>query len=154
MARKLLLTVLFIGGFLACEEKNPSGGYALIPDVHISREINIKEPQYSDLNYAGGYVYLNEGFRGVIVVQTFENKFKALDRACPSAPKKTCAKATVDSSGLFIGCGQYNDSQWVACTNSKFDLDGSVMQGPADRPLKSYHIQRDGNYLRITNAGR
>ena len=154
LAKITLTGLIAIVMLAACEEKNPDEGYALIPDVHISREINIKQPEYDDLNHPGGYVYLDEGFRGVIVVQTYENRFKALERACPSAPKKTCARATVDSSRLFIGCGNYADSQWQECTQSKFNLDGSVMEGPADRPMKSYHLQKDGDFLLITNQGR
>ncbi len=149
-----LASFLFLA-FSTCEDKNAGNGYVVIPEKHISREINIKQPEYSDLNNPGGHVYLNnEGYRGVIVLQTYDNTFKAFERACPYKPDKPCATISMHPSRLYLGCGKVVDTQWNACISSKYNLDGSVMEGPTDRPLKSYHLQKNGDHLRITNAGR
>lgn len=137
----------------ACKEKNPDQGYTAIPERHISREININDPEYSELHHPGGYIYLdNEGFRGLIVIRTMGDEFKALERACPSAPEKDCAKATVIRNGFTIQCGEYVDSQFQSCTPSRFSLDGSYLEGPATQDLKEYSIHVDGDYLSISNS--
>ena len=141
--------VLLIGG---CDNQNSSAGYNLIPDVRISRDINIRQPAYNDLSQPGGYVYLpNEGYRGVLVVHTYNQEYFAFDRACPTAPDDTAAKLTVHRSNLFMGCGKYVDSQWQPSTNSQYNLDGTVKTGPSDQQPKSYTLNKRGNYLRISN---
>lgn len=143
----LLLTVLLS----RCETQNPDAGYALIPERHIDRQINIKQPEFSELNHPGGFIYLDEGYRGVIVVHTNNNQYEAFERACPYKPDKDCAQISMHPSRLYLGCGKKVDSQWQECIPTKYNLDGSVMEGPSDRSLKSYNIDRNGNFLRITN---
>lgn len=147
----LLLAVTLIG----CDSKNTNPGFNLIPDVRVSRTLNIRQPIFSDLSQPGGFVYLpNEGYKGILVIRTFDNKFHAFDRACPTAPDRDCSKLTVRRSNLFIGCGEYVDSQWQACTPAQYNLDGTIKTGPTDQQPKSYSITREGNNLRIFNRAR
>ncbi len=147
----LLASLLGVAG---CDNQNSSPGFNLIPDVHVSRNLNIRQPIYSDLSQPGGHVYLpNEGYRGIVVVRTFNNEFHAFDRACPTAPDKDCSKLTVHQSNLFMGCGQYVDSQWQPCTPSQYNLDGTIKSGPTDQQPKSYAITRQGSNLQIFNRG-
>ena len=46
------------------------------------------------------------------------------------------------------------DEQWVVCPchNSIFDFDGSVLQGPATRGLKSYNVCKEGDTLFLTEV--
>ncbi len=153
--RQWLSLLLIVGSgvnFLSCENNDSGAGYTLIPERYISREINIKQPEYSDLNHPGGFVYLNEGYRGVVVVYTNEYEYKAFERACPFKPDKSCATISMHRSRLYMACGEYVDSQWKACIPSKYNLDGSVLEGPSDQPLKSYNISKNGSVLRITNS--
>lgn len=147
-------TILAFAVLLGCEEQNSTTGYRLIPDVRISREINIRQPAYSDLSQPGGYVYLpNEGYRGILVLQSYQQEYYAFDRACPTAPDEDCGELTVHRSRLFIGCGQYQDSTWEPCTPNQYNLDGSIKSGPSDQRPKSYQIRKDGSTLRINNRG-
>lgn len=154
--RNWLGLTLFLGlGFhiLGCENNDQGAGYTLIPERYISREINIKQPEYSDLNHPGGFVYLNEGYRGVVVIYTNNYEYKAFERACPFKPDKSCATIAMHPSRLYLACGEYVDSQWQKCIATRYNLDGSVLQGPSDQPLKSYNITKNGSVLRITNSG-
>lgn len=145
----------FAVGLTGCDSKNATEGFNLIPDVRVRRSLNIRQPIYSDLSQPGGHVYLpNEGYRGIIVVRSFNNKFYAFDRACPTAPERDCAKLTMHKSNLFMGCGQYVDSQWQPCTPSQYNLDGTIKTGPSDQQPKSYSITREGNTLRIFNRAQ
>ncbi len=144
-----------IVGLTGCDSKNTTGGFNLIPDIRVRRSLNIRQPIYSDLSQPGGHVYLpNEGYRGIVVVRSFNNKFHAYDRACPTAPDRDCAKLTMHESNLFMGCGQYVDSQWQPCTPNQYNLDGTIKTGPTDQQPKSYSITREGNDLRIFNRAQ
>lgn len=135
-----------------CDNQNSNTGYNLIPDVNISREINIRQPAYSDLSQPGGYLYLpNEGYRGLLVLQSYDQEFYAFDRACPTAPDHDSARLTMHRSNLFLGCGMYVDSQWQPVNNTQYNLDGSIKSGPTDQEPKSYQIIKRGSNLRITN---
>ncbi|WP_433725108.1 Rieske (2Fe-2S) protein [Nocardia sp. CA-129566] len=71
----------------------------------------------------------------VVVTQPSAGSFVALDSTCTHAG---CKVANV--SGGTINC---------ACHGSKFGLDGSVVNGPATRPLasKSVHVEGDSIVL-------
>lgn len=147
--------IVAIAGLGGCDNKNANEGFNLIPDVRVSRSLNIRQPNYSDLSQPGGHVYLpNEGYRGILVVRNFDNEFHAFDRACPTAPDRDCAKLTMHESNLFIGCGQYVDSQWQPCTPSQYNLDGSIKTGPSDQEPKAYSITQEGSNLRIFNRAQ
>lgn len=144
------LVLLFI--FNACKDEG-SGPYApYIPDVAISREININEPLYSDLGNPGGFIYLNdEGYRGVIVYHDYNDNFRSYDRACTYHPDEKCAMVAVDPTGSYMRCGKLVDGKWQDCCGSLYDMSGQVFQGPATRDLKQYYTHKENNTVFITN---
>ncbi len=140
------LALLFTG----CD-KEDEGKYERIPERNVNREVNINDPYYTSLNHKGGYIYLDEGFKGVILAKSYDGDFIALERACPYEPKKDCAKVTVDSSNVYIRCGHYGSNEWIPCCNSKYNLKGHILEGPSQKPLKTYNIQKDGSIVQIRN---
>lgn len=115
-----------------------------IPDVPVDIYINTNKPSYSDLQTTGGWVYITGGSKGIIVYRFSANDFKAYDRHCTHRPSENCGRAQVDSSEIKVHCRP--------CSGSEYSIgDGSVLKGPASRPLRQYGTEFDGNVVHIYN---
>lgn len=156
--KKIVLFTLIGLLFLSCNRDEEQVGIGFIPEFPFSRHINIDNPQYSSLRNVGGYAYLDEGYRGIIIVQEQPNRFLAIERTCSYRSFDDCSKLHVDESGIFIKCGTYaedasegEEPEFEPCCNSRFHLSGDPFEGPAVVPLKLYSVIRNGNILNITN---
>lgn len=114
-----------------------------IPNVHVNINLDINSTLYSDLNIVGGYVYITGGYRGIVVYRMSYDEFVAYDRACPYDHEDPEARVDVEDNGLTV-----IDS---TCMSRFLLLDGSVVEGPATRPLKRYRTQLSGDNLLIYN---
>lgn len=155
-SRLLLVAFLALGAlFLAsCDDDNDDR--EPIPSVRVDRVIPLNVATYSDLNPRGGYVYLeDEGYRGVIVYHSLDGEYRAYERACPYNFREECGKVSVRKSGIEFECGHYEEvdgeDEWQECCGSRFNDNGTVLSGPAQRPLKEYTVVQSGDELRITN---
>ena len=137
MSRLLPLLLLLL--FISC--KDTYQGPA-IPEVPVSEQINVSSLQYPELRRDGGYVYLNSGYKGILVVRQNANLYTAFERACPYDPTAACGKVEVDQSNLFIV---------DKCCGSQFNFQGNVTSGPAVYGLKQYRTSLSGSVLYISN---
>lgn len=135
---KLLLIFLALSGvclIYSCKKNNQNQ----IPDVLVDIQVNINNPGYYQLQAVGGWRYFDGGSRGIVVYRKTIDEFVAFDRHCPYNPTDACGTVSVDSSNIIAV---------DACCGSKFILtDGSVSNGPATLPLKSYQVTYDGQAL-------
>lgn len=137
------LTLGLVAFLTSCSKNN---NQYQIPNVGVEEIIYLNNPSNFDLNVPGGYVYINSGYRGIIVYRRYgsgsQNDFAAYERACPIHFNDDCGKTEVDD--IYIKCS-CDDKEWVL-------FDGSPLQGNNAPALKTYNIQFDGiNRLRITN---
>ncbi|MEQ9188190.1 MAG: hypothetical protein RLP15_10690 [Cryomorphaceae bacterium] len=100
-------------------------------------------PQYNDLNFINGWVYLDGGYRGMIAYRVNLDEIKVYDRQAPYNVIDGC-RVYVDSGNTTIGIDTCSGSQWLL-------LDGQVIKGPATYPLKEYLTTYDGSTLYISN---
>lgn len=108
-----------------------------IPNVAVEIYIPLSLPEYTALNSIGNYILLSGGYRGIIVYRKSLTEFAAYERACPFDPTAAASLVEPDSgnvSGVDLNCG----SEFLF-------YDGSVLNGPATRPLKQYRCDFDGN---------
>ena len=94
-------------------------------------EIDLLDEQYSALNNAGGHVVRNN-----IIVINKGGQFNALSSVCTH----TGCQVSYNSSTGDLPC---------PCHGSLFSINGSVLNGPADAPLKRYPVTREGDLLKI-----
>src|SRR5437660_1194815 len=115
-----------------------------IPNVAVDFNIYLSEPSYSALNVPGNYIYVNGGYKGIIIYRETQEIFLAYDRACSYDPSVGAALITVDTSGLGL-----TDHH----SESKFNiLNGSPNGGPATLCLKRYTADYDGvNIVHVHN---
>ncbi|MEJ8801249.1 hypothetical protein [Pontibacter sp. H249] len=137
MSRLLpLLLLLFLFG---CKDSYQGPA---IPEVPVSEQINVSSLQYPELRRDGGYVYLNAGYKGILLVRQNASLYTAFERACPYDPTAACAQVEVDQSNLFL---------IDTCCGSQFNFQGNVTSGPAVYGLKQYRTSLSGSVLYISN---
>jgi len=136
----LLILLIYISTITSCEE---NGYYAEIPNVYVNETVNLNLFEYQNLQFIGGYAYLDAGVRGIILYRKSTNDYIAFERNCTYRPLDSCATVEVDSSLLFMV---------DHCCGSTFDFEGNPTSGPAEWPLKRYYTFLDGTYLKIANS--
>lgn len=115
-----------------------------IPYRYVDFYIYLSDPEYTELNSVYAPVMVsNVGVLGIIIYRKTDTEFMALERMCPYKPSDNCS-VVIDSTGYFASC---------PCCGSKFSLpsDGSLENGPAERPLVQYTTAFDGQKIHITN---
>lgn len=137
--KRFYLFVLVGVSCLACGE---TADAPLIPNVLVNEQINLTNIQYNALRRDNGYVYLQSGVKGIILLHKTGDTYVAFERNCPYRPYDDCATVSMDPSGFFMT---------DPCCKSVFDLNGYVTGGPSPYPLKQYPTSLSGNLLYITN---
>jgi nitrite reductase/ring-hydroxylating ferredoxin subunit len=135
----LLFAAVSLLFFSACGDEEPQGS---IPYVPVFLEINLDDLRYQNL-HTGGWVYLQGGIKGIVVIKESESRYLAFERTCPYQPQDECAQVAMHSTGIYL----HDD----VCCGSRFDLRGQVLNGPATQGLRPYATSKNGNYLVISN---
>ncbi|MCX2742000.1 Rieske (2Fe-2S) protein [Pontibacter anaerobius] len=137
-SRFLLLLPLLVILAGSCKDSNNS---PIIPTVPVSAQLNVNSQLYPDLRQDGGYAYLPEGYKGIIVVRQNAGSYLAFERTCTYDPGNDC-KLEVDPSRLYIT---------DPCCGSQFNLQGQVIGGPAISALRQYRTSLVASTLYISN---
>ncbi len=112
----------------------------LIPYANVNLQLY---PNTMDYIPTTGHLYVNAGYRGIIVYRASQDEFMVYERCCPYDPEKTGAKVSVDETGFFC-----IDSVCM----SKFNLPyGTPEGGPSPYSLMQYRWNYDGEVLYIYN---
>jgi len=143
-----LAFLLFVS--FSCKKTN-SLGPSPVPYVYVYTQIDYSTPLYSNLNNEGGYVYINGGNKGLLVLQDFLGNFWAFDRTCPYHVTSPCGVVRMSTSGLSIVCGSYSGQKLDTCCGTTYGFDGSVTHKPGWYPLKAYRVTVSGTVLTISN---
>ena len=138
MMRSLLV---LIGAyvFMAC---NPAPDETNIPNVRVDIEVDLDDIDSQELQQIGGFIYLDGGVRGIVLIHTGLTEYSAYDLNCTFEPTKADAIVAMHTSGFYL--------EDTTCT-STFDHNGFPTSGPAPFPLKKYRISRSGDILFIMN---
>lgn len=134
--RILIAIILLLLVVPACNKDNQP----VIPYVYVNLQLY---PNSLDYIPIGGYIYVNGGYRGIIVYRFLQDQFMVYERCCPYDPEKEGARVSVESS--LSTCV---DSVCM----SKFILyDGTPYDGPSPYTLMQYRYTYDGETLQIFN---
>ncbi len=98
---------------------------------------------YQNLNYYGGFEYVTGGVSGIVIYRLDDRTFSVFDRACPYDWQADEGWIWVDDSRLTLTC--------KSCGTVFNILDGAVIDGPAQFPLKYYRYAFDGVILKVYN---
>ena len=141
MNRKEFIHKLIINGSLivipgmvvqSCEKDDPTDNSSMPTSADI--EIDLDDPVNSALAVDGGSIVVSSG--KIRVINLGSNNFVALSTRCTH-------------NGCTVGYNQANQNLPCPCHGSLFDIDGSVINGPASSPLKSYPLTVGTNKIII-----
>ena len=96
--------------------------------------LDLTSPTYAPLAAVGGSAYKD----GVIIVHVNNGSYVAVSAACTHAG----TTLVFDAAGNRFHCNNHG---------SNFALDGSVINGPASRPLSRYTTTLTGSSLRVAS---
>jgi len=140
----LLLLLFFVFIVSGCNKDNDGNNSSQIPNIPTDIAININLPSYNALSNVGGFAYAQGGSRGVVVYRVGLDQFAAFDRHCTYQVSEGCT-IEVDDGNLAT------DQE---CCESVFEIiNGTPVEGPAERPLYQYNTQfnPNANTVRIFN---
>lgn len=125
----------------ACDREYPHP----VPDVLVSFEFNVLHYNLSNPGFSAEFNReVSGGYGGIFVYRQSLDEFKAFDRACPTSPHSCIL--SIDADNVLLVSSD--------CCNSIFLLiDGSVLDGTSEFPLKQYRASFDPatNRVRISN---
>jgi cytochrome b6-f complex iron-sulfur subunit len=124
---------LFIvpAAFTSCEKDNIDPDDNNNPPDDSILTIDLNSDKYSDLGSAGGFVK-----EGSIIIINIGDEFVALSNICTH---QGCV-VSYDSEENKLPC---------PCHGSVYSTTGSVLEGPAENPLKKYEVTQEGDILTI-----
>jgi Rieske Fe-S protein len=120
-------------------------GCARLPPVRDvpaqSGEVSLALADYPELQAAGGVLPVRPDGAGkpIMIVRGEGNNFTAHSLKCTHL-------------GCTVGWNEAARSFDCPCHGSRFNLDGTVLKGPAKRPLTAFAVSSDGTTLRFRPA--
>lgn len=102
------------------------------PPQKIDFSIDLNQSQFSPLLNNGGVVR----YQKLIIAKTLQGQYIAASEFCTH-------------NGVLLEFSGVDNKYWCPAHGSQFSTDGSLLNGPAQLPLKTYKTQLTGLQLRI-----
>ena len=136
--------VLILIVILMCScSKNEINRNPYLQNISFEKTINLNLPQYDDLNYNGGAVYLNSGGIKGLILFNFSNQIFAWEASCPNQYPSSCSTMKIDGVQTVCNCDDYKYSLATGQLLSTSETNSY--------PMKLYFSEKNGNSVRISN---
>ncbi|MDG1571730.1 hypothetical protein OZ410_05345 [Robiginitalea sp. M366] len=119
-----------------------------LPELGFRYDLNLNLPLYSPLNTTGNPVYLSGagvGIRGVVVMNTGFDVYRAFEASCPNHPPNSCSTMEVDGQVARCSCEDYEYSLFT----------GQLLNRPSGEAryydMLEYRAVRTGSVLTLSN---
>ncbi|OIQ17644.1 MAG: hypothetical protein BM557_08105 [Flavobacterium sp. MedPE-SWcel] len=133
----LLFPILF-----GCSSNSINNNNRYLPNYNFSIDINMELPLYTNLQFTGNPVFIDQagiGINGVFVMNT-GGGYVAYEASCPNQELDSCSAMSLD--GIMAVC---------PCDDVEYSLFGGQAAG-VEYPLKQYRVQVIGNgVIRVFN---
>lgn len=141
MQRKDFLAKVIVGGsvlfaapmYLSSCSKSSDSGLTSTSGSGSGATIDLTQNKYSNLGSVGGYVY----YQNMIIIRTGTSQYVALSKVCTH-------------QGCTVGYSASAKQIACPCHGARYSLDGTVLNGPANRPLTKYTVTLNNNTLTIS----
>ena len=144
--RKALYILIFTV-LLACSSdsgrRNP-----YLSEIGFRFDLNLNLPLYSPLTNTGNAVYVGTqgvGIRGVFVINTGFNVFRAFEASCPNHPPNSCSTMELNGQTAVCSCEDYEYSLFTGQQLNRPD-DGKNYYN-----MLEYRATQNGNVVVISN---
>lgn len=139
-----LLVLLFM---LSCDNdrgtRNP-----FLQEIGFRFDMNLNLPLYSPLTNLGNAVYIDSpgiGTRGVFVIKSNFDQYRAFEASCPNHIPNECSTMSIDGQVVSCSCEDYEYSLFT----------GQLLNRPDDGKryydLLEYRAIQSGNVVVVTN---
>ena len=138
---RFLLLLIFFGTF-SCS-KNQLNNNPYLQEISFEKVINLNLPQYDNLKYSGGSIYLPSGGIKGLLLFNINEQIMAWEASCPNQYPSSCSKMTIN--GVQSIC---------SCEDFKYSLaTGQILSNSEKEsyPMKLYYSEKNGNSVRISN---
>jgi nitrite reductase/ring-hydroxylating ferredoxin subunit len=147
MKVKLLIYACLLFALSGCSnsvtERNP-----YLPEVGFRFELNLNLPLYSPLANQGNPVFVDNpgtGVRGVIVMKTSIDIYRAFEASCPNHAPNSCSTMEIDGQIARCSCEDYEYSLFT----------GQMLNRPDDGAryfdMLEYRASGSGNTVIVSN---
>lgn len=144
---KRLSSLLFLLFLLACEN-NGTNRNPYLQEINFRFDANLNLPLYSPLTNTGSAVLITQdgvGTRGVFIINSGFNQFRAFEASCPNHAPNNCSTMTLDGQVATCSCEDYEYSLFT----------GQMLNRPEDGnryyDMLEYRTSFGGNSVTVTN---
>ena len=127
---------------ISCSTDNISNN-PYLQSISFEKTINLNLPQYDNLRYSGGSIYLQSGGIKGLLLFNINDQIMAWEASCPNHYPSSCS--TMSINGVQSTC---------ECEDYKYSLATGQLLSNANGdkyPMLSYFSQKNGNSVRISN---
>lgn len=121
----------------SCEEEEPpvveDNNNNTTDDDDNGLTVDLDDSNFVGLKENGGFAYIGT----IIIINAGNEEFIALSSRCTH-------------SGCTVNYSATQNNLPCPCHGSVFAVNGSVLNGPANSPLETFTVEREGNILTIT----
>jgi nitrite reductase/ring-hydroxylating ferredoxin subunit len=132
---------------LACSndrgDRNP-----YLPEIGFRFDINLNLPLYSPLTNTGNAVFVGTqgvGIRGVFIMNTGFNVYRAFEASCPNHPPNACSTMELNGQTAICGCDDYEYSLFTGQMISEPEGNNRIYT------MLEYRASQNGNVVVISN---
>ncbi len=115
-------------------------------DIRFQRELNLSLPLYSNLNYIGGSLLIDDvGINGIILFNLNGSSFLAWEATCPNHLPESCSKLGIE--GVLAVCN---------CESFQYSLATGQLLNPNEeltppQSLLFYKVENYNGILSVSN---
>ena len=95
------VSLILILNFISCS-KNEINKNPYLHEVSFEKVINLNLPQYDNLNFNGGALYLNSGGIKGLILFNFNNQIFAWEASCPNQYPSSCSTMEIEGYNQFV----------------------------------------------------
>ncbi|WP_445381062.1 hypothetical protein [Robiginitalea sp. IMCC43444] len=148
MPRISILPALLLLLLLQACSNNTNNRNPYLQEIGFRFEINLNLPLYSPLTTTGNAVYIGNnatGIRGVFVMNTGFDIFRAFEASCPNHAPNSCSTMRIEGQVARCDCEDYTYSLFT----------GQQLDRPDDGnryfDMLEYRANRNGNLVILSN---
>ena len=134
--------LLFFLIIISCSKERINNN-PYLQNISFEKTINLNLPQYDNLRYSGGSIYVeNGGIKGLLLFN-INDQIMAWEASCQNHYPSECSKMSISGVQSTCSCENYNYSLAT----------GQMLSEINERtyPMLSYFSEKNGNSIRIFN---
>jgi nitrite reductase/ring-hydroxylating ferredoxin subunit len=144
--KRIFALILFV--FLLSCDKQQTNRNPYLQEIGFAFDLNLNLPLYSPLTNSGSAIYVGSqqvGTRGVFVINTGFDTFRAFEASCPNHEPNDCSTMVLDGVIATCACDDY---EYIISTGQMFNRPDDGMRY---YDMLEYRASSNGNTVIISN---